>query len=125
MRGLFHLLATVTVTPYVVLALAFVLFGRAVASGSWLGFFDTLITQASWVIPWGAIVFALLTCALGVVGFTSMRWLGGIVLCVLADISLAVLLVMPDSAIDADALVVLLPCAAVALFGGWIAWTGW
>lgn len=125
MRALFHLLATVTITPYVVLALAFMLFGRAVASGSWLRFFDTLITQASWVIPWGAIVFALFVLSLAILGFTGMRWLGGIILCALAVISLVVLTVMPTSPIDADTLLVLLPCVLVALFGGWIASTEW
>ena len=122
MRALFHLIATVALTPYVVLALAFVLFGRAVAAGSWLRFFDTLITQASWVIPWGAIVFALFVVSLAILGFTGMRWLGGIVLCALAAVSLIVLTVMPSSPIDADTVVVLSPCAVVAVFGGWIAY---
>lgn len=95
------------------------------ASGSWLRFFDTLITQASWVIPWGAIVFGLFVLSLAILGFTGMRWLGGIILCALAAISLVVLTVMPTSPIDADTLLVLLPCALVALFGGWIAHTEW
>jgi hypothetical protein len=41
----------------------------------------------------------------------------------LAAASLIVLTVMPGSPIDADTVVVLLPCAVVAVFGGRIAYS--
>ena len=90
MRGALHVLATITLAPYFLLAAGFVLLGQAIGSGSLWSFFDTLLAQATWLIPWGMIglaAFFLFLAALGL--YSRSRWIAGALLFVVSLGSIA------------------------------------
>ena len=84
MRALLHVINVVLVLPAVALAAAFLVFGTAVAAGSWLGFFGVQLDTAAWLLPRGPLVsfISLLLLVLG--GLTARFHL-------LASVSVAVL----------------------------------
>lgn len=126
MQSLLHTLATLALLPYVVLATGFLLLGHVASRGSLWAFLDALVTQASWIMPWGILGLAGATLALLVLGFMPrLRWVGGLVLCGVAALSLLVLLFGGKARIGAGELLFLLPCALVLLYGGWLARAGW
>ena len=84
MRALLHVVNVVLVLPAVALAAAFLLFGTAVASGSWLGFFGVLLDTAAWLLPWGLLV-SLISLLLLLFGGLTVRFR------LLASLSVAVL----------------------------------
>lgn len=122
MRGALHLLCTIVLLPYVMLAAWFLILGDAIAGGSLASFFSTLLSHAVWLIPWGLLGFAggvLAVMALGLID--SVRWLGGLCLVVLAAGCLLVVVGTNPSAIGPGELLFLLPCFAVLVFGAWLA----
>jgi hypothetical protein len=124
-RGLLHVVGTLILVPYLLLASAFLVLGHALAraQGSIWVIFDTLLHQAVWIIPWGIIGAAgalLAIAALGV--FPESRRLGGAILAVLAAGSIVVLVTMDTGTLDAGSLTFLAPCAAVLGLGVWLAW---
>lgn len=121
-RGALHVLATVTLAPYFLLAAGFVLLGQAIGSGSLWSFVDTLLLQATWLIPWGMIGLAAFFIVLAALGLNSRsRWIAGALLCLVALASVAVIVFMDRSALDAGGLLFLSPCIMVVAFGGWLA----
>src|SRR5687767_11837775 len=115
MRGALHVLATITLVPYV-LAAGFVLLGQAISGGSLLSVFKTLLLQATWLVPWGVIgfpVFFLVLAALGL--HTRSRGMAGLVVCCIACACVAILVFMGTSAMDAGQMLFLLPCIAVVI----------
>jgi hypothetical protein len=115
-----HVLATLLLAPYVALAIILLAFGHATSRGSLWGFIDALANHALWIIPWGIIGFVVgivVVAGLGVARRT--RVLAAALLCALAVASPIILVAVSGSRLDADAIVFLLPCIAVAIFGGW------
>src|SRR5262245_26260559 len=120
MRGALHVLATITLAPYFALAAGFLLLGQAIGSGSLWSFFETLLVQATWLIPWGVIAVAAFFLVLAALGLHSRsRPIAALILCLTALGSIGVLLVMDRSPLDAGGSLFLLPCMMVAVFGGW------
>jgi hypothetical protein len=122
-RGTLHVLGTLLLVPYLIFAAGFLLLGRAISRGSLWGFFDTLLQEAVWIIPWGALAaagFILAVAALGV--FPESRRLGGACLAVLAAGSLIVLVTMASTPVGSGDVPFLAPCVAVLALGVWLAW---
>jgi len=121
MRGFLHVLATIVLVPYMVLAIAFLLLGHIVSSGSILAALDALLTQAVWLVPWGIIGFVVGIVLLAIFGaMPSTRLPAAICLTILGVGAMLVLLVMTSSPVDADALLFLLPCALALAGSAWI-----
>ena len=126
MRESLHVLGTLVLIPYLLLAIAFVLLGQAIASGSLFSIFGTLLSQALWILPWGILGFVGGICIVLALGLSArFRWLGGLCLCVLAAGCLAVLVLGSSSRIGFGELVFLLPCAMVLVYGMWLAVVEW
>src|SRR5436190_24372377 len=95
MRTLLHLLSVAFVLPVVVLAFAFTILGRAVATGSLLGVLGRLLTDALWMLEWGfftacAVLFIIMLGGL----FVRTRWLAALCVAVLGIGSTVVVLVL-------------------------------
>ena len=115
-----HVLATLLLAPYVALAILLLAFGYATSQGSLWGFIDALARQALWILPWGIIGFGIAVLALAGLGIArGTRTLAAALLCALAVASPIILVAVSGSRLDADAIVFLMPCVAVAIFGGW------
>src|SRR5512135_2124392 len=122
MRGALHLLCTMVLLPYLMLAGWFLILGDAISGGSLTSFFTTLLAHALWLVPWGLLGFAAAMFGIMALGLIDgVRWLGAICLFILAAGCLLVVIGMDVSAIDLGALLFLLPCFAVAFFGAWLA----
>jgi hypothetical protein len=125
MRAVLHVLATIVVVPYFILATGFVLLGHSISSGSWLVFFDRLVMHAAWLVPWGLIAIAGAIGLVAVIGATRrFRRIGAVCLLVVAGASLAVIVIGDTSTLGSGQLLFLLPCICVFLFAGRQAVTG-
>ena len=122
MRGALHVLATIVVLPYLVLASGFLILGHAISTGSLLSFFGTLLAHAAWIIPWGVIGFVCAIVLVAVLGtIPRFRLVGAVCLCLLAAVSLAVIIFMAPTRVGWSELLFLLPCMLVLIFSGWLA----
>ena len=93
MGAALHVLATLVVVPYVILAIGFLLLGHAIASGSLLSFFDRLLNHFLWIVPWGLIGFACAMMLVAIIGvIPGFRRIGALCLFALAGASLAIIL---------------------------------
>jgi len=122
MRGALHLLCTITLIPYLLLAAWFLILGDAIAGGSLVSFFTTLLSPALWLMPSGMLGFTggiVTVAALGMID--GVRWLGGLCLFALAGACLLIVIAGNPSAIGPGELLFLLPCFAILVFGGWLA----
>ena len=109
-----HLLGTLLLVPYVVLAAFFLLVGRAAAAGSWWNLVDLLAGTACWSLRFGlplAVLGILLLAAGGV--FAGTQRLAAMVLAGLAGLVLLVLLLWPKQFPDTGQLLFLFPCVLV------------
>ena len=117
MRAILHVLATLVLVPYFVLAGGFLILGHAISRGSLWSFLDALLAHAAWLIPWGILGLALALVAVAILGaIARARRLAAAILAMLAGASLAVILTIGRGEIDAGALLFLLPCALVLAF---------
>jgi hypothetical protein len=115
-----HVLATLLLAPYLALAILLLAFGHATSRGSLWGFLDAVLNHALWIIPWGVIGFAVAVVLVAGLGIgRRTRLLAAALLCALAVVSPVILVAVSGSRLDADAIVFLAPCIAVAIFGGW------
>ena len=122
-RGTLHVLSTLVVVPYALLAVAFLLLGKAIARGSLAGLLSSLFWDALWIIPWGVISAVGVVAIVAVLGaFPGSRWLGALSLCALSLGSLIVLVTVPSGPIGSGELTFLAPCIAVAGFAAWLAY---
>jgi hypothetical protein len=122
MRAALHVLATLVVVPYVILATGFLVLGHSIAGGSILSFFDRMLNHAVWLVPWGVIGLACIMTLVALAGaIQRFRRLGAICLAVLAGASLAVILFASTSPVDYSQLFFLLPCMLVLMFALWCA----
>lgn len=120
MRATLHVLAVLVVLPYAALAYAFAVLGQAIASGSLLGIFDTLLTHFVWMIPWGILATAAAIIAIMALGVVPrLRWLGALCVGAIAAVSLAIIVFVGTSPLDGGTLLFLLPCIAVLAFAAW------
>jgi len=117
LRIIAHLLATALITPYVALAVAFLVVGHlAGAKGLW-DLIDRLVTSLDWFIPWGVVSFVLLLASLGLAFcWSSLRMIASVSVAVLGLLSLGVIAFYHQSSLSPGELLFMLPgIAAVAL----------
>jgi len=123
-RPLLHLLSIILVLPSVILASAFIILGRAIATQSLLGVFGQLLADAVWLIPWGllAACTAVLLVALGGF-FVQTRRLAGLCVAILGIGSIVVLIVLTSSRSNAslDELPFFIPAVVASCIGLWLA----
>lgn len=120
MSAVLHILATLVVVPYVILAIGFVLLGHLIAAGSLLSLLGRLFDHFLWIVPWGAIGFVCVVILVAVLGaIPGYRRIGALCLFALAGASLAIVLIMPMTVPDAGEMLFLSPCIAVVVFAGW------
>jgi hypothetical protein len=97
-RPLLHLLSIILVLPSVVLASAFIILGRAIATQSLLGVFGQLLADAVWLIPWGLLAACAIVLLVALGGFfVQTRRLAGLCVATLGIGSTVVLLVLTIS----------------------------
>ena len=121
MRPLLHVLSVLMLLPYLVLAVAFLLLGRLIASGGLLGILGELLDQFIWIVPWGLLGFVVMVLTLVGLGFGARTlWFAGLLVGLLATGSLLVILLVPSGAVDGGQLLFLLPCALALGLGFWI-----
>jgi hypothetical protein len=120
MRGVLHVLATLIVIPYAMLAGGFLILGHAIGAGSILAFFDRLVSQASWLMPWGVVAIGMGFLVLAALGLVArVRALGGLLLAMLALSAVIVIVTFNATTVTSDEVLFLLPCAGSLLFGAW------
>lgn len=125
MRVLAYLVAALVTLPYALLALAFVLFDRAVAGGSLTSFLGVILAEVTWLIPWGLLAVAAGAVVLLALGMhRRSRRGGGAVVCFLALASVVVICVLSSARIGPPELTFLLPCIASAAVAAWLVVTG-
>jgi len=126
MRVAIHLLATLILIPYFLLAGGFLLFGYAIAGGSLITLFDSMLSAAFWLLPLGLLVGVAVFAALTLLGTNDRtRWLASACVCVLAASSLFVIVATPSGPLDSGQVLFLLPCALAAVASGWLAVSEW
>ena len=122
MRAVLHVLATIVLLPYLLLAAAFVLLEQAIGDGTLGALLKTLFVQLTWLVPWGVLGFLVLVVILVALGLhPASRWLAGLVLCLAAVASIAIVIVKPAAPLDMGGLIFLSPCMLVAAYGAWMA----
>ena len=125
MRGALHVLATLATVPYVVLAAAFAIGGHAIGARSPWNALDTLLAHFLWIVPWGAIGFAVVILTVAALGaYPPTRRLGGLLLALLAGAALVVIVALHSGPLDGGQLVFLAPCALALAWGAWLAFAG-
>ena len=126
MRATLHILGTILLLPYLLLAIAFALIGQAASSKSLGALLWTLLTQIAWIVPWGILGLAASIVLIAGLGFSArLRWLGYLCLFVLALASLLVIVILPGDGFGFDALIFLAPCIAVLFASGWYGMAEW
>jgi hypothetical protein len=123
MRPFLHILSLLLVLPVMALALAFVILGRVIAAGSWLGMLDQVLTAAVWLMPWGllAIFASLLALAIGGM-FPRTRWMAGLCVAILGFGSTLVVLVLiiGYGNFSTGQVPFMIPGAIAASIGAWL-----
>lgn len=126
MRAALHVVCVVVLLPYFVLASGFVLFGIAIASGSFLSFLASLLWQAAWLVSWGGLAIVTAILLVAAVGFSArFRWAGAVLVCCVAAGCAIVLITQSTNAVTFGTLLFLAPCIAVVVIAGWLAATEW
>ena len=126
MHAVLHTLSVIVLLPYATLAVGFLLLDHAVRRGSFLGLLDALLAAALALVPWGAIAIAGAFAAIVALGFTTRyRWLGAACTCLIADLSMLVIVFGSTSAMGPGQWLFLVPCFIVAGYAGWLAATQW
>ena len=121
MRAVLHVLATIVLLPYLLLAVAFVMLEQVIGDGTLGALLKSLLVQLTWLVPWGLLGFLMLVILLAALGLhPASRWLGGLVLCLVAVASIAVVIIKPAAPLDMDGLLFLSPCMLVAAYGAWM-----
>lgn len=123
MRPLLHLLSIVLVLPSVMLAAAFVILGRAIATQSLLGILGQLLADALWIVPWGALgaVASILLIATGGF-FARTRRVAGLCVAVLGigSIVIVVTMIMSHSHVSLGDLPFFTPGIVATCIGVWL-----
>jgi len=126
MRIALHILCLGVILPYAVLATGFVLLGHAIASGSLLGFFESLLYKAVWLLSWKGLALAGTVIVVATLGFSiRSRWLGAACVAFVAATSVIVALALGTNELDFGHLLFLAPCIGAGIGAGWLAETEW
>lgn len=121
-RGALHVLATLATVPYLLLAAAFAIGGQTIGAGSVWNALAVLLAHFLWIVPWGAVGFAVVLVVVAVLGaYPPTRRLGGALLALLAGIALAVIVALHSGPLDGGQLLFLAPCALALACGAWLA----
>jgi hypothetical protein len=124
MRPLLHLLSVVFVLPGALLAAAFIILGRAIATQSLLGILGQLLSDALWIVPWGALggLAAILLVAIGGF-FARTRRMAGLCVATVGVGSAAVVLFLTIrySTFTPDQLTFFVPGILASCIGLWLA----
>ena len=126
LRPLLHLISVVLVLPVLALASLFAALGRAIAAGSALKLLDQLVTDAAWLIPWGALAACAVLILIAVGGlFVRTRWLAGLCVAILGIGSTAIVLVLTagHSEPSLAELPFFVPGLVASSIGAWFAFT--
>ena len=101
MRGALHVVATLATLPYLLLAAAFLIGGHTIGAGSLWSALDTLLAHFLWIVPWGAIGFAVVMFTVAVLGaYPPTRRLGGLLLALVAGAALALIVALHGGPLD-------------------------
>ena len=126
MHAVLHTLSAVVLLPYATLAAGFLLIDHAAGRGSLWGMLDAFLAAAVFFMPWGAIAMACAFGAIVALGITTRyRWLGAACTCLVADVSILVLVFVPQSIASPGQWLFMVPCFIVAGYAGWLAAKEW
>ncbi|MGC5196135.1 hypothetical protein [Aphanothece microscopica] len=118
-----HGFGCILVLPYVALALLFLVIGDLARSKGLFALLETALHHLNGFLVWGIYGLPLLWLALVVMGFVpSLRRAGALALALLALSSGLVIVTLSSTPLQADDLVFLLPCLAVAGISAWRWW---
>jgi hypothetical protein len=124
MRPLLHLINVLLVLPVVALAAAFAVFGHAISTRSWAGFFGVLLDTFVWLLPWGLLIL-FVSLVLLVLGGLTARFRGLASLCVailaVGGTAVALTTVAGHDNFSPDQLVFFAPSLVSASIGLWLA----
>lgn len=121
MHAFLHLVASALVMPYVALAGMFLLVGEAARTKGLFELLDVAAQHALWILQWGIYVAPVLWLMLAASGaFTSTRRGGALVLALLALGSLAIIVALPQTPMDAGQWLFLAPCVIVLATSVWL-----
>ena len=116
MRAAMHLLATIALVPYLLLAGMFLLLGHALAGGTLASLFKALLAEALGLMPWGALAFVAAVIALAAIGCSErLRRFGNACLALLAAACVVVIVVMPSTPQGLGQWLFLAPCIGIVL----------
>lgn len=117
-----HLLSLILVLPSVLLASAFIILGRAIASRSLPGLLWQLLNDVLWMVPWGVLGAGTIILLIAVGGFVvRTRRMAGIAVAVLGigSIVIALTLIISHSNFTWDQLPFFIPAAIGSGIGLW------
>ena len=126
MRAALHIASVALMLPNLVLASAFLLLGHAIGGRTLLGFFDRLITEAAWMMPWGLIAAgAGIIAMLGGGLFVQTRLVAAIAVAALSMMSVVVLIFLQSGPMSAGQWLFLAPGIVSIAIGAWLIVVEW
>lgn len=126
MHAVLHTLSVIVLLPYATLAAGFLLIDHVAGRGSLWGMLDAFLAAAVFFMPWGGLAIACVFGAIVALGITARyRWLGAACTCLVADVSILLLLLVPGSAPTPGQWLFMFPCFIVAGYAGWLAAREW
>ena len=117
-----HLLSLILVLPSVLLASAFIILGRAIASRSLPGLLWQLLNDVLWMVPWGVLGAGTIILLIAIGGFVGRtRRMAGIAVAVLGigSIVIGLTLIISHSNFTWDQLPFFIPAAIGSSIGLW------
>lgn len=124
MRPLLHLASILLVLPSVLLAAAFVILGRAIATQSLPGLLLQLLDDALFVFPWGLLAAVAMLLLIALAGFFAQtRRAAGLCVAVLGVGSIVILIatIASHSSLTLDQLTFFIPGVVATCIGLWLA----
>jgi hypothetical protein len=119
-------LSAIVLVPYATLAAGFLLVDHVAGRGSPVGMLDALVAAGVFFMPWGAIAMAGAFGVIVALGITARyRWLGAACTCLVADVSILVLVIVTRSVTSPGQWLFMVPCFIVAGYAGWLAAKEW
>lgn len=121
MHLILHIIGTLVVLPYLLLAVAFLLIGDVVRTRGLFEIVNVVANHANWILRWGIYGLPVMMLALLVAGLIP-SWQRGsaAVLFLIALASLGVIGLLHSGRLEFGHIVFLLPCAAVVAVSAWL-----
>lgn len=121
MHAILHIVGTLVVLPYLLLAAAFLLIGDIAQTRGLFAAIDTVANHANWILRWGIYGLPVLTVALLVAGvLPSFQRGSAAVLFLVALGSLGIICTLHSGRLELGQIVFLLPCVAVLAMSAWL-----